>query len=69
MKYISVRKCVDNNEYGERCPMADKQKSISVMVNRKECKIPLESIVYAQVSDKLCTIHLYGSAAPPFAFF
>ncbi|MCC8045763.1 MAG: LytTR family transcriptional regulator [Clostridiales bacterium] len=44
--------------------MAEKQKSISVMVNRKECKIPLESIVYAQVNDKLCTIYLYGSTPP-----
>ncbi|MCD7955061.1 MAG: LytTR family transcriptional regulator [Lachnospiraceae bacterium] len=44
--------------------MAEKQKSISVMVNRKECQIPLESIVYAQVSDKLCTIYLYGGTPP-----
>ncbi|MCD7885604.1 MAG: LytTR family transcriptional regulator [Lachnospiraceae bacterium] len=44
--------------------MAEKQKSISVMVNRKECKIPLESIVYAQVNDKLCTIYLYGNTPP-----
>ncbi len=44
-------------------------KQIVLRVNRKECSIPLENIVYAQVTDKLCTIYLYGSATPPVQIF
>ncbi|MCD7743950.1 MAG: LytTR family transcriptional regulator DNA-binding domain-containing protein [Lachnospiraceae bacterium] len=47
--------------------MTEKDQTITVMVNRKECKIPVSSIVYAQVKDKLCTIFLYN--APPIRIF
>ncbi|MCD8015755.1 MAG: LytTR family transcriptional regulator DNA-binding domain-containing protein [Lachnospiraceae bacterium] len=47
--------------------MADVNQTITVMVNRKECKIPVSNIIYAQVEDKLCTIFLYN--APPVRIF
>ncbi|MCD8347971.1 MAG: LytTR family transcriptional regulator [Lachnospiraceae bacterium] len=49
--------------------MSDEKETISVRINRKECQIPVNSITYAQVSDKLCTIHLYGEDTPPIRIF
>ncbi|MCD7714865.1 MAG: LytTR family transcriptional regulator DNA-binding domain-containing protein [Lachnospiraceae bacterium] len=42
---------------------------ITLRINRKETQIPLENIMYAQVTDKLCTIYLYGEDTPPVRIF
>ncbi|MCD8336748.1 MAG: LytTR family transcriptional regulator DNA-binding domain-containing protein [Lachnospiraceae bacterium] len=49
--------------------MEGTEKTITVRINRKERQIPVNSIMYAQVSDKLCAIHLYGEDTPPIRIF
>jgi len=49
--------------------MSGVEKSITVRINRKECQLPVNSITYAQVNDKLCTIHLYGEETPSIRIF
>ncbi|MCD8073992.1 MAG: hypothetical protein LUF27_02965 [Lachnospiraceae bacterium] len=49
--------------------MSGEEKTITIRINRKECRIPVNSITYAQVNDKLCSIHLFGEDTPLFAFF
>ncbi|MCD7834727.1 MAG: LytTR family transcriptional regulator [Lachnospiraceae bacterium] len=49
--------------------MSGEEKTITIRINRKECRIPVNSITYAQVNDKLCSIHLFGENTPPIRIF
>ncbi len=67
-------KSSDKYRYGKREKVMTGNKTtlgkqITLRINRKETQIPLENIVYAQVTDKLCTIYLYGENTPPVRIF